>query len=367
MYQVDLGIDPATGKRLQKLKRGFDTKKDAEADCAKLINQFSRGAIAPPKKLLLHELIDKWILSKKKIRDVTLTKYQRLLKNHIVPALGYIQVSKLTDEHLNIFYEQLKTEKGLSSTTINDVHKLCKQILSYAVKKKFIVENVASIVEAPRLNKKQIQIWTYDECRKFLDHVKEHREYVAFLLALTTGMRQSEILALTWKHVYFERNTISVDQTLERGTSALDPKVKSKNSQHSIRIDHETMQELIKQKRRITKEKMFLGEEYNDFDLVIPTSKGTPINQRNILRTFYRYMKKAGVRQIDFHDMRHTHASMLLQNGANPKAVSERLGHDVRTLMETYAHIMPNIQEEIAADFGSTFYQKKPHKKRNAK
>ncbi|MFC0470700.1 Arm DNA-binding domain-containing protein [Halalkalibacter kiskunsagensis] len=106
MYQVDLGTDPATGKRIQKLKRGLSTKKVAEADCAKLINQYSRGAIAPPKKLLLHELIDKWILSKKKIRDVTLAKYQRLLKNHIVPALGYIQVSKLTDEHLNIFYKQ---------------------------------------------------------------------------------------------------------------------------------------------------------------------------------------------------------------------------------------------------------------------
>ncbi|WP_169801160.1 tyrosine-type recombinase/integrase [Halalkalibacter krulwichiae] len=367
MYQVDLGTDPATGKRLQKLQRGFDTKKEAEAACAKLINQYSQGSYAPPKKLLMHELVDKWILSKKKIRDTTLTKYKRLLKNHIIPALGYIQVSKLPDEHLNIFYEQLKTDKNLSSTSINDVHKLCKQILTYAVKKKFITDNVASIVEAPRLNKKQIQIWTYDDCRKFLDHVKEHREYVAFLLALTTGMRQSEILALTWKHVYFDRNTISVDQTLERGTSALDPKVKSKNSQRSIRVDYETMLELKKQKKRITKEKLYLGEEYRDFDLVIPTTKGTPINQRNLLRTFYRYMKKAGVRQIDFHDMRHTHASMLLQNGANPKAVSERLGHDVRTLMETYAHIMPNIQEEIAADFGSAFYQKKTPEKRNAK
>ncbi|MFC0470701.1 tyrosine-type recombinase/integrase [Halalkalibacter kiskunsagensis] len=168
------------------------------------------------------------------------------------------------------------------------------------MKKKFIVENVAAIVEAPRLNKKQIQIWTYDECRRFLNHVKEHLEYVAYLLALITGMRQSDILALTWQHVYFERNTISVNQTLERGTRALDPKVKSKNSQRSIRVDHETMLELQKQKRRIMKEKMYLGEEYNDFDLVIPTTKGTPINQRNILRTFYRYMKKAGVRQIDF-------------------------------------------------------------------
>lgn len=79
---------------------------------------------------------------------------------------------------------------------------------------------------------------------------------------------------------------------------------------------------------------------------MIPTSKGTPINHHNLLRTFYRYLKKSGVRKIDFHDMHHTHASMLLQNSANPTAVAERLGHDVRTLMETYAHIMPNIQQE---------------------
>ncbi|GAE36640.1 tyrosine-type recombinase/integrase [Halalkalibacter akibai] len=364
-FRVYLGVDPATGKRLQKLQRGFETKKEAEAACSELVKKYSQGAIVtPPKKLLFHELIEKWILSKNKIRDVTLKKYQLLLKNHIVPGLGYIEVAKLTDEHLNRFYNELKVKKNLSSTSINDIHKLCKQILSYAVKKKILIENVATLVEAPQINKKQIQIWNYEDCRTFLDCVKEHREYIAFLIALTTGMRQSEILALTWKHVNFERNIISVDQTLERGKNALNPKVKSKNSQRSIRVDQETMLELKRQKRRIMKEKMFLGQEYLDYDLVIPTSKGTPISQRNLLRTFYRYIKKSGVRKIDFHDMRHTHASMLLQNGANPKAVSERLGHDTRTLMQTYAHIMPNIQEEIAADFGSTFYQQKQQKNR---
>ncbi len=289
---------------------------------------------------------------------MTLTKYKRLLKNHIIPALGFIEVTKLTDEHLNHFYEQLKNEKNLSSTSINDIHKLCKQILSYAVKKKLLSDNVANLVEAPQINKKQIQIWTYDECRTFLASVKEHREYVAFLLALTTGMRQSEILALSWSHVDLESQLISVDQTLERGKQSIQPKVKSKKGYRSIRVDQETMMELRKHQFRVHQEKMFLGEEYQDFDLVIPTTKGTPLHHRNLLRTFYRYLKKSDVRKIDFHDLRHTHASMLLQNGANPKAVAERLGHDVRTLMETYAHIMPNIQEEIASDFGSSFYQK---------
>lgn len=131
---------------------------------------------------------------------------------------------------------------------------------------------------------------------------------------------------------------------------------KQKLGFRSIKIDSYTVEKLQQHKKLISKEKLFLGEEYQDFDLVIPTSKGTPIHQRNIVRTFHRYLKISGVRKITFHDMRHTHASLLFQNGANPKAVAERLGHDVRTLMETYAHVMPNIQEEIANDFGSLFY-----------
>lgn len=361
MYIVDLGKDPRTGKRIQKCKRGFDTKKEAEAHCGKLINKHYKGEMTTPSKMLFKDYLDQWIRSKRKIRDSTLKNYKNQVYNHIRPELGNAELARLTDNDLYDFYEKLKEEKGLSNTTIHDIHKTVKQILSHAVTKKLIGVNVAEFVEPPARDKKQILVWDYAECQKFLDAVKEHREYMAFLLALTTGMRQSEILALSWKHVDFERNIISVYQSLERGAKGISTKVKSKNSFRSIQVDSQTMFELRRHRRLITEEKNCAGEMYTDLDLVIPTSKGTPINQRNLLRTFYRYMKKANVRKIDFHDLRHTHATMLLREGHNPKAVAERLGHDVRTLMETYAHVLPNMQEQIANNFGSRFYQKKPN------
>lgn len=367
MYFVDLGKDPKTGKRIQKCKRGFDTKKEAEAHCAELLNKVNNGDLGvTPSKMLMKDFMDKWLNTRKNLRPNTLRGYRSKV-NHIKHGLGYAELSKLTDDDLYTFYEHLKEEKGLGNTSINDIHKIIKSALKYAVNKKWVSENIAEHVEVAGRDKKQIRIWSVEESNQFLSAVKDHREYIAFLLALTTGMRQSEILGLPWKNVNFESKKIYVDQTLTHGTRNIENRVKAKNSQRSISIDAFTMEELHRQKKLITKERFVLGEAYTDLDLVIPTSKGTPIIARNLLRTFYRYVEKAGVRKINFHDLRHTHASTLLKIGENPKAVAERLGHDVRTLMETYAHVLPDMQETMANNFGSTFYQNNPLRKKQTK
>src|SRR5690606_21983220 len=148
--------------------------------------------------------------------------------------------------------------------------------------------------------------------------------YAAFLLALTTGMRQGEILGLRWKDIDVENRTISVVQTLSHKGQILSAGAKTAAGNRKISIDENTLNQLLSLKLKYKEEKMANRPIYQDYDLVIRTSIGTPVSPRNLLRSFYSIIEKAQVRKIRFHDLRHTHASLLLKQGVNPKIVAER-------------------------------------------
>ena len=358
-FTVDIGRDPATGKRRQKTRSGFETKKQAQEACAKLISELSKGTYIEPSKIAYKDFLDQWLESKEtRVRKATYSKYMNHIKNHIKPGLGNMPLSEITPMMIDRFYTRLRKEKGLSNTSIADIHNIVKSTFKQAMVWNMVGRNPAELVTPPKRDKKEPRLRRMEKCTRFLKAAQGHREYIAFLLALTTGMRQSEILALRWKDIDFDRQTISVNQTLEHDGKGLNTKTKSHNSYRLISIDDETINQLKKHKGLISREKLLLGPGYQDHGLVIPTSVGTPLNPRNLLRTFYRFIKLSGVPKITFHDLRHTHASLLLMQKENPKAVAERLGHDVRMLMETYAHILPNMQKETAANFGKMFYQK---------
>jgi integrase len=162
-------------------------------------------------------------------------------------------------------------------------------------------------------------------------------------------MRRGEILGLRWKDVDLDKGMLSVRQTLSKDGKQFLNGAKTASSIRSIKLSEETMAVLRKQKARMAKEKLQSGSEYSNFDLVVSTSKGTPMNPENVKRTFERLVKEADVPRIRFHDLRHTHATMLLSQGIHAKVVSERLGHsNIKMTLDTYSHVLPNMQEEAA-------------------
>jgi integrase len=175
------------------------------------------------------------------------------------------------------------------------------------------------------------------------------RYSIVFLLAIYTGMRQGELLGLRWSDIDFEKRTIHIQQTLSHDGKELRPHAKTKSSIRSVAISQETISALKKHRNLIKQEKMFLGSEYRDHDLVICTSLGTPVNPRHINKVWDHFLKKIDVPKITFHDLRHTHASLLLKQGTHPKIVSERLGHSsIQMTLDTYSHLLPNMQETAA-------------------
>ncbi|MCI2253435.1 site-specific integrase [Domibacillus sp. PGB-M46] len=357
LYEVTIKVDPITGKRTRKKKRGFKTKREAEKALAVLLNELASETYLEPSNTPFQEYLADWFQTKRKqIGTQTAKSYESYIRYHIVPSLGEYPLSKLTTIIVQKFINSL-IDKGLSSATVKKIYNILNNSIQRAMNLELIPKNVVSNVELPHIKKNKIQVWDTEEVKLFLKFAKESRYYIAFHLAVTTGMRQGELLGLRWKDVDLDRGTIHLRQTLSHDGKDFIEGAKTASSIRSITLLTQTVASLKKHKAKIMREKLKAGTDYTDYDLVICTCYGTVLSPRNLLRTFKALSKKAKVPEIRFHDLRHTHATSLLLEGINPKIVAERLGHSkVSVTLDTYSHVLPNMQKEAAEKLNKTLF-----------
>ncbi|USK86177.1 tyrosine-type recombinase/integrase [Peribacillus asahii] len=346
-YVAELGIDPLTGKRKRKKKRGFKTKRDAEKALALIESEVIKGTYFEPSHITFEEHLNEWFKIKKNtINAQTAEVYQGYMKNRIIPVLGDTQLSKLTPVLLQSYVNNL-VEEGLASATIRKLRNIIKSSLDHAVNMELLPANPIVKIQLPKGTKKEITVWKVDEIKQFLKVAINHRFYPAFHLAITTGMRRGEILGLRWKDVNLEKGILYVRQTLSRDGKYFLNGAKTEAGVRSIQLANASIVMLKKQKCIVAKEKLSCGPEYIDHDLVVCTTKGTPVIPSNLKKTYERLIKEADVPLIRFHDLRHTHATMLLAQDVHAKVISERLGHsNIQITLDTYSHILPSMQEE---------------------
>lgn len=339
----------ANGKRRQKKKRGFKTKKEAQKALNEAINAINKGIYVEPSNALYKDYLEQWFTTKKNSIGIQTAKvYENYLKGRIIPTLGSYSLSKLSTIYIQSFINSLN-EEGLSSATIKKVFEIIRNSLEHAVDFELVHKNTASKVKLPKSNKKEMTVWNEQEVNTFLKVGKEDPCYIVFYLALTTGMRQGEILGLRWKDVDLEKGLINIKQTLSHDGKTFISGAKTKSSLRTINLSELTVKALKARKLIISKEKLSLGHIYEDFDLVACTHHGTPFNPANVRRTFKKLIKLSSVSDIRFHDLRHTHATLLLSKGINVKVISERLGHsNIKVTLDTYSHVLPTMQEEVA-------------------
>ncbi|TPG74361.1 site-specific integrase [Brevibacillus laterosporus] len=363
-FAISLGVDSETGKRKQITKSGFKTKKEAEIACAEMITKYENGELTISKKQTLGTYLEFWLenYAKNKLRSSTYGNHEIAVNSRIKPVLGAIDLDKLTPINVTKYLSELQKE-NLSADYIKYLHSVLKKALNQAVKWQLISKNIMDNVDPPRLEQKEIITWSPEQANEFLAFAMKDKYYVAFVLAIYTGMRRGEILGLRWKDVDFEKAKISIQQTLYRpanqGIIFQEPKTKS--AKRRISIPDFVIQELKAHKARQNKNKLQYGEGYQDFDLIVSYDDGRPQDPRNLLRHYERLIKGCGLPSIRFHDLRHTHATMLLQLGEHPKVVSERLGHSrVGITMDVYSHVMPDMQKDAADNFEKMMKQKRP-------
>ncbi|MEC4569364.1 site-specific integrase [Paenibacillus sp. CMAA1739] len=232
--------------------------------------------------------------------------------------------------------------------------------MNRAVTRGILTQNVDSSVALPQGKKKKFEVWNEHQLKIFLDAASEDQYFMAFELAASTGMRQSEILALPRSEVDLKRKTASVRQayTISEIGHDLDD-TKNDSSVRSIALFANTANFLQNHFRK-QKYEQARNKLYNDSGLVIQTSVGTPLGPRNLMRHYYRILDRIvkehpDFPRIRFHDLRHTHATLLLKAGIHPKIVQERLGHSsINVTLDTYSHVLPNLQEAVLKNIGDS-------------
>ncbi len=309
---------------------------------------------------MFRDHLEDWFKTKKHSINIQTAKtYDSYIKNRIVPRLGYVKLAHLSPKLLQGYVNDL-IEDGLASSTIKKAYNIIKSSLDYAVDMELISSNPVKKIQLPKPKKAEITVWELDDVQTFLKAASPHRWYAAFHLAITTGMRRGEILGLRWKDVDLEKGILYVRQTLSKDGKQFLTGAKTASGVRSIKLSNETVVVLKKHRAAIAKEKLKTGPSYQDYDLVICTDSGTPVNPENLKKSYSRLIQAAGVPKIRFHDLRHTHATMLLSQGVNAKVISERLGHsNIKTTLDIYSHILPNMQEEAANQIDALFSKSK--------
>jgi integrase len=299
------------------------------------------------------EYFDKWLKNSVRgsVRRSTFDCYEVICWRHIIPALGGMKLSRLTPVHVQEFYRG-RLDSGLASASVHKCHTVLHKALSQAVEWHLIPRNVCDAVKAPRpVPKEEMRTLSPQETRRLLETASGDRLEALYVLAVTTGMRQGELLGLKWQDVALEAETLRVRRTLTRhgGKMALG-EPKTKKSRRTIHLTEAAVQALKAHSNHQLEEVEQLGDAYQDQGLVFTTQVGTLINPTNLRkRSFAPLLNKTGLPHIRFHDLRHTCATLLLSRNVHPKFVQELLGHATIVItLDTYSHMIPGMGSHTA-------------------
>ena len=362
-YVVDGGRDPATGRRRQRTKGGFRTKRLAEEALAAALQSMHDGSFVATDPQTVGEWIDRWLVAMApKIRSSTLRDY-RMGLTRVKDRLGHVRLQELRPLDVEELYASLLEDGhrfggGLAPKTVKNVHIALRRSLADAERFGLVNRNVASLVKPPSATRPEFITWTADDVRTFLAAVEGERDAAAYRLLIATGMRRGEVLGLRWSSVDLGSSRL----TIERSLTVVDSVVvwsppKTARSRRSISLDPVTVAALRAHRVAQLEERVAAGDAWNsEIDLVFCDEIGDVLHPNRFTRRFQSAARRAGVPVIRLHDLRHTWATLALQAGVHPKIVSERLGHATTGItLDIYSHVQPTLDAEAAVTVADLF------------
>lgn len=333
-----------------RLSKSFSTQKECRLWIKKMQEQIDNGLSFSGVRITFGQYLQSWLeYTKGTVRPKTWQQYEGIVRNHLTPALGKIRLSELQPNHIQNFYGQL-IEGEHSHRTIQLIHTIIHRALVIAQQQGLTGRNSAQLVTPPRYSKTEMQVLTDFQSRQLLITAQGLRNEALYHLAITTGMRQGELLGLKWKDIDWAGCALYVRRQAQRisgkGIQLCEPKTAS--SIRLIQFGNETLRQLSAHRKRQDIERLIPGWQEND--MVFPSLIGTPLDQRNLHREFKGLLIAAGIPEIRFHDLRHTAATLMLSNGIPLLVVSRRLGHAKPSItLDIYGHYLPGMQSEAAA------------------
>lgn len=363
---IEAGRDPVTGKR-KRLKKAFrGNKRDAEKEMARLLTELEKGTYVKPSKLTFGEYLRDWLQNygTTRLAPTTRRRYGQIINLRVIPKLGMVPLQKLRALHLQKFFREIieegrldKPGEPLSTDSIIYHHRVIHKALDSALKQQLIQVNPADAVELPKPpqeldeddTRENIRVLDGAQVEAMLEAARETPYYTLLFVGVRTGLRRGELLGLQWQDIDFGAGTLSVKQALaytpQEGIFFKPPK--NKKSRRTIDISSEVVAVLKEHKKKQAEAKLFFGQEYQDNNLVFCQYNGQPMHPDTPSSWFPAFLERIGLPRLNFHCLRHTHASLLLKAGVDIKIISERLGHSsIRITYDIYSHLMPGMQKE---------------------
>lgn len=347
-YYYAFGVVDQKGKRKTIKARGFAKERDARAAEREARNKWEGEKGLNPTDLPFGRYVEDWLANKQDIGNETRLNYESFIRAHILPhPMGKKAVQEITARDVEAFVGYLRS-KGRASGTVRNGFNLINGALNAAVKKEIILRSpTAQLDTKPRRVKVKMDYWRAEEVIDFLSKV-EHRNKIAFILAVHCGMRIGEILGLDRNmDIDIKNKRIHIRQIIT-SSSTIKQGAKTMSGNRSIAVSDFVAEALQKHMDQTNREAE-TTEGFEDHGLLICTPKGFPVAP-NTMRFFWtKLLKETGARKIRFHDLRHTCASLLLQAGKHPKVVQELLGHSSITMtLDLYSHLAPGMLADAA-------------------
>jgi len=338
-----------------KYRRHFETihgrKSDAQKRLNELLVSLEKGIYTPPGRLTVAEHLHNWLEGyvKTNCSPRTLDSHQSIIETHLIPALGQFQLKHLHPQAIQSYYG--KACERLSARSVHYHHRILSQSLKYAVRQGYLGRNPCELVDPPSWKGKTMRTLTPSEVEVLFENAQDNYYYPVIYTAVSTGLRQAELLGLRWRDIDLDMLSISVSQVLyKRGGICVFKEPKTAHSRRRVAMTPKLA--LYLREYKVEREWLYqqLGKPLTLDDLVFTSVAGKPIDPGVVSHTFARIAKQAGLNGVRFHDLRHTFASLMLLRGAKPKVICEALGHSsVAFTMDTYSHIIEGMQEDAMA------------------
>lgn len=348
MVRIFLGRD-ANGRTKHFNKTIHGTKKDAQRFLTAKLREKDLGHFIDPAAESLDSYFKVWLqdIAKPRVREATLVSYEWIVNKYIVPQLGSYRLCDLRPDQIQRFYGEL-SRRGLSARTVRYAHSILSSALGHAELQGMIATNPCTRCSLPKKHKTEMKYLSPQEVKQFLEAAKDSRMYALFLLAVETGMRPGEYLALQWSDVDLGTGFLTVRRTVKtrKGGGYYFATPKTSKGNRPLYISSNLTAALKAQRRRQLEAKIQSGAIYRDNDLIFANELGDPLLIENVRRRYFEpLLSDAGLPKIRLYDLRHTSATLLLASGEHPKVVAERLGHASTNLtLDTYSHVLPSMQ-----------------------
>ena len=351
------GYDPETGKRIIKNVLG-KTQAEVKEKLKIAISESQKLDVSKAGTYTVSSWVKTWYenYAKIKMRPSTYLTYHGYIENHIKPQLGKIPLNDLTTLHLQQFYKKLLAEgrverieaqkqpKGLSAKTVRNIHQIISSALKLAVEQRLIAHNPADGCALPKAERKEMQTLPVEQLTSFLREAKDSGVFALYYIDLTTGLRRGELLGLKWSDIDLEKGDLRVQRQIGRiDGKIIEMPLKTKNAYRTLPLSADAISVLKIQKCKV-----------GNSEWVFPSPTGSPMSPDSVLHMLHRVLKRAGLPKVRFHDLRHTFATLALQNGVDIKTVSGMLGHfSAGFTLDTYAHVTTSAKREAAKTMGN--------------